>query len=68
MARKRVRKVSATATQPVRTGRAVRLDLTEADHERLARHATKRGLSKASTARMVVLEWLDEQDAKGSQK
>jgi hypothetical protein len=66
MARKRAPKVPAT--RPVRTGRPVRLDLTEADHERLERHAKRRGLTKASTARMVILEWLDEQDAKGGAK
>lgn len=53
MARKRAKTVQAT--QPVRTGRPVRLDLTEKDHERLEKQAKKRGLNKASTARMIIL-------------
>lgn len=60
MARKRVKTVQAT--QPVRTGRPVRLDLTEKDHERLDKQAKKRGLNKASTARMIILAWLEEQE------
>jgi hypothetical protein len=66
MPRKRAKTVQAT--QPVRTGRPVRLDLTEEDHERLARQARKRGLNKASTARMVILAWLDEQESEGGGK
>ena len=45
---------------PNRSGRPVRLDLTEKDHDRMERLAAKRGLSKASLARMVILAWLDE--------
>jgi hypothetical protein len=57
MARKQAKKVQAT--QPIRTGRPVRLDLTDEDHERLERQAKRRGLSKASYARMAVLERLE---------
>lgn len=63
MARKRAQTVQAT--QPVRTGRPVRLDLTEKDHERLEKQAKKRGLNKASTARMIILAWLEEQEEGG---
>ncbi|MGO9816332.1 MAG: hypothetical protein ACLP53_36910 [Isosphaeraceae bacterium] len=63
MARKRAKPVQAT--QPVRTGRPVRLDLTEEDHQRLEKQAKKRGLNKASTARMIILAWLEEQEEGG---
>lgn len=46
-----------------RTGRAVRLDLTEADHKRLETAAGKVGLSKASFARMALLERLQTVEA-----
>lgn len=38
-----------------RSGRPVRLDLAPADHERLARAAKARGLTKAAFARQAVL-------------
>jgi hypothetical protein len=63
MARKRTKTVQAT--QPVRTGRPVRLDLTEEDHARLEKQAKKRGLNKASTARMIILEWLEKEEPEG---
>jgi hypothetical protein len=47
-----------TAAQAVKTVRPVRLDLTDADHERLERAAREKGLNKASYARMAVLERL----------
>jgi hypothetical protein len=56
------KKVQATAKPRGRSGVAVRLDLSEADHERLDRQARKRGLSKASYARMVILEKLNKED------
>jgi len=62
MAKKRVPKMQATT--PERTGRAVRLDLQPADFERLERQATKRGLNKASYARMAVLERIRDDEAK----
>jgi len=46
----------------MRTGKPVRLDLTERDHKRLEEYARKRGLGKASLSRMIILEWLDEKD------
>jgi hypothetical protein len=54
MARKQAKPVQAT--KPNRTGRGVRLDLADEDHERLERQARQRGLNKASYARMAVLE------------
>ncbi len=50
------------------TAKAIRLELIPADHERLEAQARKRGLNKAATARMVILEWLEEQEKKGSGK
>jgi hypothetical protein len=61
MAKKRVQKV--ITTQQVRSGRPVRLDLTEADHKRMERLATERGLSKASYARMAVLRQMKADEA-----
>jgi hypothetical protein len=46
----------------VRTEHVVRLDLTAADHARLDRQAKKRGLTKASYSRMLILEKLDEEE------
>ncbi len=65
MARKRDPKMEATALRSgTRVGKAVRLDLKPEDFERLEKQASKRGLNKASYARMAVLERLasDEQD------
>lgn len=62
MARKRAPKMNVTEEPQTK---AVRLDLELKDWERLEAQAKRRGLNKASTARMVILEWLDEQDAKG---
>ena len=47
---------------PNRSGRPIRLDMSESDHNRMQRHAAKRGLNKASLARMIILAWLDEQE------
>ncbi len=60
MAKKEVKQVNATQAEP--TTKAVRLDLTMKDHARLDRQAKKRGLTKASYSRMVLLEKLDEED------
>jgi hypothetical protein len=46
----------------VRTEHVVRLDLTATDHARLDRQAKKRGLTKASYSRMLILEKLDEEE------
>lgn len=61
MAKKRVKKVSTVQEEKVM--RPVRLDLSEADHERLERLASERGLSKASYARMAVLERMKTDEA-----
>jgi hypothetical protein len=63
MARKRVKKMASGGK--VEAAKAIRLELFSEDHERLEIQARKRGLNKASTARMVILEWLDEQEKKG---
>ena len=47
MAKKAVKKV--IATQQARSGRPVRLGMSEATHKRMERLATERGLSKAPT-------------------
>ena len=54
MAKKRSKPVEAI--QEERATRPVRLDLSEADHDRLEDQARKLGLSKSSYARMAVLE------------
>jgi hypothetical protein len=55
------RNVPAIATpKRKRTAKAVRLDLTAKDHERLDRAATSKGLSKSAFARMAVLDRLKE--------
>jgi hypothetical protein len=46
--------------------KGVGLDLSAADHERLARFARERGLTVASYARMAVLGRLKADEAKGS--
>ena len=56
MAKKVAKKANAEESQ--RSGRPVRLDLPEDDHERLEKCARKCGLNKASYARMAVLERL----------
>jgi predicted nucleic acid-binding Zn ribbon protein len=66
MGRKRATKV--TATGETETAKAIRLELFPVDHERLEVQARKRGLNKAATARMVVLEWLEEQEKKGGRE
>jgi hypothetical protein len=62
MGRKRAQKVAPTGQAEI--AKAIRLELFPADHERLEAQARKRGLNKASTARMVILAWLEEQERK----
>jgi hypothetical protein len=50
------------AGRPSRGLRPVRLDLADADHERLERAARRRGLSKAAFARMVILDRLETEE------
>jgi hypothetical protein len=60
------KKVEATATPArKRTGKAVRLDLSPKDHDRLEKAAEERGLSKSSYARMAVLALLKQDEDKG---
>jgi hypothetical protein len=66
MAKKRNPKVSTTKAAP--TAKAVRLDLSPADHKRLDRHASALGLSMSSYARMAVLERMKADEAKGGTK
>ncbi len=61
------KKVQATATPGRRLGKAVRLDLSEKDHERLDRVARAKGLNMAAYSRMAILERLrkDEEELDG---
>jgi hypothetical protein len=70
MAKKAIgaKQVEATASPTrKRSGKAVRLDLSPKDHDRLERAAEERGLSKSSYARMAVLA-LIKQDEEGRSK
>jgi hypothetical protein len=53
--------VVATPTRR-RTGKAVRLDLSPKDHDRLEKVAEERGLSKSSYARMAVLSLIKQDE------
>lgn len=55
---------TAKAKPNRRLGKAVRLDLSDKDHERLDRVATAKGLNMAAYSRMAILERLrkDEED------
>jgi hypothetical protein len=44
------------------------LHLAPRDYERLMAQAEKRGLDDSSTVRMVVMEWLAEQERGGTSK
>jgi hypothetical protein len=59
------KKLETTATPVRRLSKAVRLDLSPKDHERLERCAEARGLNLASYARMAVLA-LVKADEEGS--
>jgi hypothetical protein len=63
MAKKSPKKSSTIEAE--RTGRPVRLDLSETDHERLERIAPERGLNEAWFARMAVLERLKADEGRG---
>jgi hypothetical protein len=64
MAKKRSEEKMNT-TEPAKMAKPVRLDLKPADHDRLERQASKRGLSMASFVRMIVLERLDALESEG---
>jgi hypothetical protein len=55
MAKKKATPVQTTVTE-AKTSRPVRLDLTNADHDRLERIASVFGLSKSSYVRMKLLK------------
>jgi hypothetical protein len=64
MAKKKATPMEATATpKRKRTGKAVRLDLIPKDHKRLEKIAASKGLTLASCARMVLLEWMKTMEA-----
>jgi hypothetical protein len=65
MAKKRADKVITTRARDDTATKPVRLELTLADHKRLADQARKRGLSNASYARMAVLERIEADEVKG---
>lgn len=66
MAKKKATPMETTqAPKRQRAGKAVRLDLTLKDHERLEKAADAKGLTLASCARMAVLEWLKAAEAQG---
>ena len=54
-------KMPATKSAP--TAKAVRLDLSPRDHERLERHANRLGLSMSAYARMAVLKAMAADEA-----
>jgi predicted DNA-binding protein len=60
---KRAESKKSNSVQDERAVKAVRLDLTPKDHERLDHQARKRGLTKASYARMIILERLEQEEA-----
>jgi hypothetical protein len=71
MAKKRAEKLEVAQMEPAkveRSGKPVRLDLSPVDFERLEVCAKRRGLTKASYARMAVLDLVraDEAEAKGA--
>jgi hypothetical protein len=69
MAKKAIgaKKVEATAAPTKkRSGKAVRLDLSPKDHDRLERASEERGLSKSSYARMAVLALIRQDEEKMS--
>ena len=59
---KRPQDVKVAASPAERLTKPVRLDLKPSDHDRLDRQASRRGLTMASYARMVLLEKLDEEE------
>jgi hypothetical protein len=66
MAKKGVKKMIAAPES--QKARAIRLELPPAAYERVDRHARKRGLNKASFARMAILRVLDELDEEDKRK
>jgi hypothetical protein len=67
MAKKTGKAEPMDATRERRTVKGVRLDLTPADHKRLAKLAKERGLTMASYARMALFERMKD-DEGGSER
>lgn len=60
------KKMETTATpKRTRSGIAVRLELPEEDHERMAKLARRLGLSLASYARMAVMKQMEQEESAG---
>jgi hypothetical protein len=57
--------VKAVKTTKQRKGKAVRLDLAPPDMERLERLAKRRGLTKASFARMALFSLMEQEETGG---
>jgi hypothetical protein len=62
MAKKKQEAKNLVASQEERTPKAVRLDLAPEDYARLERCARRRGLTKASFARMAVLALIEQEE------
>jgi hypothetical protein len=66
MAKKTGKATPMDATQERRAVKGVRLDLSPADHRRLAKLAKERGLTMASYARMALFERMKDDEGRGS--
>jgi hypothetical protein len=56
--------MDATQTQEKRAEKGVRLELSPADHRRLAKLAKEHGLTMASYARLALFERMKDDEAK----
>jgi hypothetical protein len=65
MAKKRARKVTVTEAQAEKETRPIRLDLSLEDHERIARCASRLGLSKSAYVRQATFERLIRDERNG---
>ena len=66
MARRRAPEVQASPAQQEKAQMAVRLELPMEDYRRLERQARKLGLTRASYARMKVMQGIAADEGKGS--
>lgn len=62
MAKKTARGESMNAVQEKKTVKGVRLDLSPADHKRLARLAKEKGLNMSAYARMALFERMKDDE------
>ena len=62
MAKKTGKAEPMNATQEKKAVKGVRLDLSPADHKRLAKLARERGLTMASYARLALFERMKEHE------